>query len=283
MPDAPLSRFLPHTFDATRPFVLMAGKGLYPQRIHARARALGLDMRLVAFEGETAPELWDAFPENARVRINVGQLGHLLKALRRFGAASALMAGQITPRKLFKGLTPDLKALAVLATLKKRNAETIFGAIGDEMQKIGVSLLDARAFMDDELAARGVMAKGAYFPDADTLAHGVEIAKEMARLDVGQGVVVSKGTVLSVEAFEGTDKMLERTAQFETRETLFVKTVKPNQDYRFDVPVFGMRTIEKMAANGVAAAALEADKVILLEKPDVLAAAERHGITLLGY
>jgi hypothetical protein len=215
--------------------------------------------------------------------LKVGQLGHMLDALQEFGARYALMAGQITPRRLFKGLHPDLKATRILFSLKRRNAETIFGAIAREIEALGITLLDARAFLDEHLASSGCMT-GRKFPiDQDYLEHGVHIARESARLDIGQGCVVRKGTVLAVEAFEGTDEMLRRAGTFKTDEALFVKTVKARQDWRFDVPCFGQRTLETMREARLTAAALETGKVILLDKPAVLAQARAWGIHLLGF
>ena len=112
------------------------------------ARAAGVPLRLIAFEEETRPELVASFAQGERVMLKVGQLGHMLDALGDFGAGYALMAGQITPRRLFKGLHPDLKATRILLSLKRRNAETIFGAIAKEIEAIPVTLLDARAFLD---------------------------------------------------------------------------------------------------------------------------------------
>lgn len=215
--------------------------------------------------------------------LKVGQLGAMLKALRDFDAGSALMAGQITPRRLFKGLHPDLKATKILFSLKRRNAETIFGAIAKEIEALGIALLDARAFLDDQLASPGCMT-GRRFPiESDYLEHGVQIARECARLDIGQGCVVRKGTVLAVEAFEGTDEMLRRAGTFKTDEALFVKTVKARQDWRFDVPCFGLRTLETMRAAQLSAAALEAGKVIVLDKAAVLEQARAWGIHLFGF
>src|ERR1043165_4221462 len=194
----------------------------------------------------------------------------MLDALRDFGAGYALMAGQITPRRLFKGLHPDLKATKILLSLKRRNAETIFGAIAREIEALDIALLDARSFLDDQLAAPGCMT-GRKFPiDAEYLDHGIQIARECARLDIGQGCVVRKGTVLAVEAFEGTDEMLRRAGAMKTDETLFVKTVKTRQDFRFDVPCFGQRTLETMREAGLKAAALEAGKVIVLDRAAVI-------------
>ena len=274
------SAHLPPNFDPKRPVALIPGRGLYPAITAAAIRAAGVPVRLIAMDDETSPELIASFPEKERVSLNVGQIGKMLDTLKHFGAGYALMAGQVKPKKLFHGLTPDLKAASILFSLKRRNAETIFGAIAAEIEKLGVTLLDARAFIDEQMAVAGNMSGVKLPTDSEYLDHGVHIAREMARLDVGQGCVVRKGTVLAVEAFEGTDAMLRRAGTFKTDETLFVKTVKARQDFRFDVPVFGRRTLETMKEAGIAAAALEAGKVIILEKPAVLKEAKSLGIAI---
>jgi DUF1009 family protein len=279
----PPSAFLPSNFDARRPLALIAGQGVYPMLVAQSARAAGVPVKLVAFEEETRPELVGSFAARDVRTLKVGQLGAMLKALKEFDAGAALMAGQITPKRLFKGLHPDLKATRILFSLKRRNAETIFGAIAKEIEGLGVALLDARSFLDDQLVTAGCLT-GKRFPiERDYVDHGITIARECARLDIGQGCVVRKGTVLAVEAFEGTDEMLRRAGAFKADEALFVKTVKARQDWRFDVPCFGLRTLETMREAGLKAAALEAGKVILLEKPAVLEQARAWGIDLLGF
>ena len=277
-----MSRFLPENFDAIRPLALIAGQGLYPVLLAERARQAGISVRLIELGGETSPELVDSFAKEERSAVKVGQVGKLLKELKRMDAGYAVMAGQVTPGKLFKGLHPDLKAIRMLAGLDRKNAETIFGAIGDEIEKAGVHLLDARGFMDEDLAEEGVMVKGKEKIDPEHLAHGIEIARENARLDVGQGVVVSRGTVLAVEAFEGTNAMLERAGKFGAKNCLFVKLGKPKQDTRFDVPVFGLQTLEAMKDAGIKNAAIEAGSVLLLNKNEVIREAQRVGTSLLG-
>ncbi|WYJ07780.1 UDP-2,3-diacylglucosamine diphosphatase LpxI [Opitutia bacterium KCR 482] len=278
-----ISKFLPTDFDKSAKIAILAGKGAYPSLLKDRLDAAGIPNALMAFEGETAPELWERFDDSQRACANVGQLGHLLKNLKKVGARYAIMAGQITPKKLFKGMKPDLKAILVLATLKRKNAETIFGAIADQLQKIGVDMLDARAFLDDSLAPKGFFC-GANMKNIlpEHIEHAMHIARECARLDIGQGCVVSRGTVLAVEAFEGTDAMLERAATFGAKDCIFAKTVKPNQDYRFDVPVIGERTMRKLAAADIKNVVVEADKVIVLEKDKVKKLAEENGIRILG-
>lgn len=279
-----ISAFLPAHYDSRRPVTLIAGQGIYPMLIAAAVRAAGIRLRLVAFDEETRPDLVNSFPEAERRTILVGQVGKMLKALRDFDAGYAIMAGQITPRRLFKGLHPDLKAVALLASLKRRNAETIFGAIAKEIEALGITLLDARSFLDAHLASPGCMTGKSFPIEDDYLQHGIHIARESARLDIGQGCVVRKGTVLAVEAFEGTDEMLRRAGSFnKADESLFVKTVKLNQDWRFDVPCFGAKTLETMREAQLSAAALEAGKVLILDKPAVLAQARAWGINLFGF
>ncbi len=278
-----LSAYLPAGYDPRRPVALIAGQGDYPILVAKAIRAAGIPLRLIGFEEETRAELVASVPEAERRILLVGQLGKMLKSLREFDAGYALMAGQITPRRLFKGLHPDLKATQILLGLKRRNAETIFGAIAREIEAIGVTLLDARSYLDDQLAGSGCMTGRSFPIDDEYLQHGITIARECARLDIGQGCVVRKGTVLAVEAFEGTDEMIRRAGAFKTDGALFVKTVKARQDFRFDVPCFGLRTLETMREAGLTAAALETDRVLMLDKPAVVAQAKAWGISLCGF
>ena len=277
-----MSRFLPENFDRSKPLTLIAGKGTYPILLAQRARSAGVCIRLIELGGETSEELISSFPDHERSAVKVGQVGKLLKELKKFNSGYAVMAGQVTPGKLFRGLHPDLKAIRMLAGLDRKNAETIFGAIGGEIEKAGVHLLDARVFMDQDLAEDGLLSKGKEKIEPEHLAHGIEIARENARLDVGQGVVVSQGTVLAVEAFEGTNAMLKRAGEFGAKNCLFVKMAKPKQDTRFDVPVFGLQTLQSMKDAGIGNATVESGSVLLLEKDEVLIEAKKLGIGLEG-
>jgi UDP-2,3-diacylglucosamine hydrolase len=282
MPSLP-SRFLPPSFDPTRPVAVVAGQRDYPVLAIEAMRAAGVPVRLIAFEGETREDLYQRFDDAERARIKVGQVGRMLKAMERMGVRYALFVGQITPGRLFRELTPDLKAIAMLAKLKERNAETIFGSIVAEVRKIGVEMLDARAFMDTHLATEGLMTPGRQQAAPEQIAFGIRMAREIARLDVGQGVVVRKGTVLAVEAFEGTDDMLARANKYKTDRLVFVKTSKPSQNPHFDWPVFGEKTLQTMREAGITTAALEADRTIMLGRPGLLEQAHACGIELIGY
>jgi DUF1009 family protein len=278
-----ISRFLPDDFNPEQSIAVIAGKGIYPEITVASIRKAGLSVKLIGFEEETKPELIESFSPDDRKIIKIGQLGKMLKTLTAFEVGYAIMAGQVTPKKLFKGLHPDLKTATILLKLKRKNAETIFGAIASEIENIGVQQLDARSFIDDQLADNGPMTRTAKTAEQSYLEHGIEIAREIARLDIGQGVVVRKGTVLAVEAFEGTDPMLQRAGTFKADQMIFVKTVKARQDYRFDVPVFGLRTLEVMKECSIQTAALEAGNTIILDKEAVIAQANAWKMEILGF
>lgn len=277
-----LSQFLPPAYDPEKPIVLIAGSGVYPLLMAEAIRKHRLKLCIIGFEGETDPILLSSFQDQDTCILKVGQVGKLLNALKTFRASYAVMAGQIRPKKLFRGMQPDFKALALLARLKTRNAETIFGALAAEIEKQGVRLLDARAFMDEHLATAGLMVKGEAL-DKDTMAYGVTIAKALAKLDIGQGIVVSEGTVIAVEAFEGTNAMLQRAGALGAKRPIFIKTAKPGQDFRFDVPVIGLQTLDVLQAAHIRQIALEAGNTLILEKEKVFQQAKAYGMTLWGY
>lgn len=262
---------------------VVAGQRDYPVLTVEAIRASGSEVRLVALEGETNEDLLDSFSSVDRAIVKVGQIGRLLKALRQLNAGYAIFVGQVSPGKLFRDLTPDLKAIRLLASLKERNAHTIFGAIAREIEAIGVQMLDARAFMDAHVAVTGQMTRGAGKVPPEDLEFGMRIARNMAALDVGQSVVVRKGTVLAVEAFEGTDDMLARANKYKTDQLVFVKCAKPSQNPHFDWPVFGERTLQSMHQSGVTTALLEADRVVMLNRPRLLELAASMGISLIGF
>lgn len=247
---------------------LIAGNGIYPATFVAGARQAGV-RRLVAaaFVDETRPDL--AEKVDAIEWFRVGQLAKMIAFFKREEVKQAVMVGQIAPKNLFD-LRPDFRTLMMLARLKERNAETLFGAIGDELKKDGIELLPATTFLDELLAKPGLIAgpsiKKRRWEDAQ---FGFRIAKETSRLDIGQTVVVKNGTVLAVEAFEGTNETVRRGGALARGHATMVKVAKPDQDMRFDVPVIGPETIETAAAAGVDVIVVEAGRTLLLDKSDI--------------
>ena len=260
---------------------LIAGNGSYPRLAVKGAREAGVaTIVAAAFEGETDPALAGFVDEIHWMRV--GQLGRLMDAAKKSGATVSMMAGQIAPGNLFD-LRPDFHALLLLAKLKERNAESLFGAIAGELEKAGVPLLLATTFLEKHLASEGLIAgpkpKSRILED---ITYGLGIAKEVSRLDIGQTVVVKKGTVLAVEGFDGTDSTIRRGGELGRGEAVVVKVSKPRQDMRFDVPVIGPKTLETAAAAGVTAIAMEAGRTLLLEVEHLHELATQHNITLWG-
>jgi DUF1009 family protein len=261
---------------------IIAGSGVYPFLVAAAARRGGVPaIHVAAFENETQTEL--ANHADSIEWMKVGQLGRLLRYFEKSGVRRVIMAGQIAPKNLFD-LRPDFRVLILLSRLKKRNAETLFGALGDELAKVGIQLLPATTFLEDSLAVEGLM--GGPKPKKrhlDDVAYGFEIAKEVSKLDIGQTVVIRNGTVLAVEAFEGTNEAIRRGAALGKQDVVVVKVSKPNQDLRFDVPVIGCETLEIASSVGVRLIAIEAGKTLLLDKDAVIALAEEKQVTIYGY
>jgi UDP-2,3-diacylglucosamine hydrolase len=270
-----------NAMNVTETLGIIAGNGVYPRLLAAGARKAGVKkIAAAAFTDETDPILEQQVDLLEWMRV--GQLGRLLKFFRSQDIHQAIMAGQIAPKNLFD-LRPDLKALMLLGKLKERNAESIFAAIADELANIDVDLLPATTFLEDSLARPGLIAGPKLSPRQE---HDVElgwnVAKEIARLDIGQTIVIKNGTIVAVEALEGTNATIKRGGTLAREGAVVVKVSKPNQDMRFDVPVIGIETVRIAAESGVCAVAVEAGKTLLLERDAVIALANRSNISVVA-
>lgn len=260
---------------------IIAGNGIYPETFARAARKAGVKtLAAAAFTDETDPDLVHLVDEMDWFRV--GQLGKMIKFFLKHGVTEAVMVGQIAPKNLFD-LRPDLRTLKVLGRVKERNAETLFGAIGEELAKDGITLLPATTYLDDLLPGSGhVCGPELSERQEEDAAFGFRIAKETSRLDIGQTVVVKKGTVLAVEAFEGTNEAVKRGGSLGKGDAMMVKVSKPNQDFRFDVPVVGPATIDTAAEAGVSAIVVEADCTLLLGKEEVVEKCNAHRISIVA-
>ncbi|MEM7385144.1 MAG: UDP-2,3-diacylglucosamine diphosphatase LpxI [Verrucomicrobiota bacterium] len=258
---------------------IIAGNGAYPRTFAREARRAGVE-RLVAaaFKGETEEDLVSMVDSLDWFRV--GQLGKLIRFFKKEGVGKAVMVGQIAPRNLFD-VIPDLRTINLLRKLKTKNAESIFGSIADELASDGIELIPATTYLDDYLPAAGHVhgppLDESGLADAD---YGFGIAKEVSRLDIGQTVVVKNGTVLAVEAFEGTNEAMKRGGKLGKGKAVMVKVSKPRQDLRFDVPVVGPLTVEAAAEAGVRAIIIEAGSTLLLESERVAELCRAHKITI---
>jgi DUF1009 family protein len=260
---------------------IIAGNGVYPRLLAESARKAGVNKIVAAaFTGETDPVLQQHVDVLEWMRV--GQLNRLLKFFRRENIHYAVMAGQIAPKNLFD-LRPDWKALMLLGKLKERNAESIFVAVAEELANVDVELLPATTFLEDSLASSGLIA-GPMLPrqEQEDVDLGWKMAKEIARLDIGQTVIVKNGTVVAVEALEGTNDAIKRGGALAREGAIMVKVAKPNQDMRFDVPVIGVETIRIAAEANLRVIAIEAGKTLLLERDAIVDLANRSKISIVA-
>ena len=261
---------------------VIAGLGTYPWQLARSAHAQGVK-RVVAFafKGETERVIGKYADEV--VWMHLGSLQALLDAVQAKGVRKIVMAGQIKPTRLFS-LRLDAKALAVLRTLKTKNAHTIFGAIGDELRAIGAELLPASCFMETEMPEAGTLGRRA--PDAREQADiqlGAKAAKVTSGLEIGQTVVVKDGTILAVEGFEGTDETILRAGRLGGAGGVVVKVAKLGHDMRFDIPIVGLRTFKMLKKAKISCLAVEAKRTILLERDKLAAEADRLGIAFAAF
>jgi DUF1009 family protein len=264
---------------------IIAGNRSLPLLFAKQARSLGVKRLVaVAFEGETDSALASAVDEI--VWLKVGQLSKMISAFTGRGVKQCVMVGQIAPGNLYD-LRPDLRAMTMLLRLKEKNAQTIFGAIADELKKDGVELIEGTPWLEPLMPAKGFQLgpKLSKEQRAD-VQFGFRIAKEVSRLEIGQTVVVKKGTVLAVEGLEGTDQCLARGGGLAGKDggAVAVKVSKLNHDMRFDIPCIGPETLEVCAAAKISVLALEPGKTLLLEREacEQLAKKSKISITTVG-
>ena len=260
---------------------IIAGKGNYPLLLAESARQQGVcEIFALAFRGETERRI-EKLADRV-VWLHLGQLGAAYAALQASGVPQFVMAGQITPTSLFH-MRMDGELLALLGRLRERNAHSIFGALTAELGQRGIEMLPASRFMEAHMPDPGVLTARAPTPEQQTdIELGLKIAKTTSGLEIGQTVVLKNGTVLAVEAFEGTDATILRAGKLGGAGAVVVKVSKHGHDVRFDLPVIGERTLKSLRKAGAAVLAVEARRTILLDRTAVLAQAERQNLCFIA-
>ena len=262
---------------------LIAGNGRFPFLVLEGARAEGVELSVAAISEEADKNL-SSFTSTIEF-VSVGQLGKLIKFFKRENVTHVMMAGQVKHVQIFKlNAIPDLRMAKMLARLKRRNTDALLGAVADELASEGITLIDSTTFLQPLLARTGTLTKRA--PDKNEAAdieYGLHVANELARLDLGQTIVVKNLAVVALEAMEGTDATIRRAAELvRGRPLTVIKVAKPNQDMRFDVPVIGLNTIATMKESNVTAVSITADKTLIFDREQVLVEANKIKLSIVA-
>lgn len=260
---------------------LIAGNGKFPFHVIEGARRSGYDLAVVAIKEETDPSISGVASEVTWVGI--GQLGKMISFFAKNNVEQVIMAGQVKHIQLFSGALPDLRMVKMLWRLPRRNTNSLIGGVADEMAKEGIELIDSTFFNPEMLAPMGPITKNK--PNqlqTENIEYGLHLASELGRLDLGQTIVVRAKACVAVEAMEGTDATIKRAGGLAKGKLTVVKSAKPDQDMRFDVPVVGVPTIRTMIDAGADCLSVTAGKTLVFDREEMVGLAEQNGIAIVG-
>ena len=260
--------------------LVVAGGGSYPRLVVEGARRAGVAcVDVMSLKGSCVRATRRA-ADNV-VAFAAGECDKAIAWAAAQGYDGVVLAGQVSPLSLFRGKF-DETVRGWLKSLPVKNAHTIFGKLVEESERGGVKMLPASSYMDDSLPGVGKLTtRDLTDLERDDVKRGQEVAADVGRHDVGQTVLVKSGMVLAVEAFEGTNAAIRRAGRLSKGSVLF-KAAREGHDWRFDIPVVGLKTLKMMKKAGVTALAFQAGRLILLDREEVVAYANRHGIAIVG-
>ena len=271
---------------------LIAGNGRFPFLVLEAARAQGYEVVVAAIKEETFPEI-DSRGAAAVHWFSLGELSRLIEMFQREGVHRAIMAGQVRHKQIFSGIRPDWRLAKLLLSLTTRNTDSLLGAVAKVLADEGIMLESSTWLLEPLLVKAGVLTMRAPTEqERKNIDYGRGAARDLARHDIGQTVVIADSACVAVEAMEGTDAAIERAGKIMrslegeastlSRGLTVVKIAKPNQDMRFDVPVIGVKTIEAMRDAGATCLALDAGKCLLLDGETILDAANEVEIAVVA-
>ncbi len=261
---------------------IIAGGGAWPSRLANACRDQGRDCHVIALKEHCDEAMLTALPHTW---VDIGAVGKVLSVLGAEGCAEVVMAGPIE-RPSLSSVKPDLRGMKLIPKLLKAGGDdALLRVLVEEFESEGYRVVGIDDIVGGLLASSGALGK--HEPDKDALsdiARGVEVARTLGALDVGQAVVVQQGHVLGVEAAEGTDRLLERCGSLrrEGNPGVLVKVSKPGQERRTDLPTIGIDTVRAAMEAGLAGIAVEAGHALVVDRSAVGEAADAAGIFIVG-
>lgn len=260
---------------------IIAGSGQFPLLFIQAARAAGRSVAVIAHKGETLPEV--AAAADVACWVKLGQLGKIIRFFHEEGVGETVFLGAITKTQVFRDVFPDLKGLTLWNKIDRRQDDAILRAVAGALEREEIRVLESTLYLRHLLFPAGVLTKKK--PSAEQrldIEFGWHNARAVGRLDIGQCVVVRNRTVLAVEAIEGTDAAILRGGALAKEKAVVVKVRKPTQDFRFDLPATGLKTVETLATVKAAVIAVEAGQSLLFDREAMVRAADKAGIVVVG-
>ncbi|HTZ11392.1 MAG TPA: UDP-2,3-diacylglucosamine diphosphatase LpxI [Candidatus Margulisiibacteriota bacterium] len=261
---------------------LIAGNRKFPLLFSEAAKKRGYSVVAIAIKKDTSPKLKGLVDKI--YWLGLDEFSRMFEIFKAEGVSRVVMAGQISPHRLFsKEVTRDAELKKMLEGIEDKRADTIFGKIAEKLESSGFKLLDSTTFVEDYLPKKGVLtALEPGFSVWEDIYFGLNLAKAVSLLDIGQSVAVKSKTVVAVEAFEGTDNLIRRSGKLARGGITLVKVSKPKQDARFDITVVGLKTIKTLASAGGKCLAIEAGKTLFIDRDESIALAEKKGISIVA-
>jgi len=261
---------------------LIAGNGRFPLLALEGARRLGHDVTVVAIQEEADREVEAVAPRCHW--ISLGQLSKLIEILKEDGITEVVMAGQVKHTKIFSSIVADWRLVKLLASLPSKNTDGLIGGVVRILEDEGIHLRDSTFLLKPLLATEGAMTRRK--PDKEEqvdIDYGRRVANALAGFDVGQSVAICERACVALEAMEGTDAMLRRAAGLVNgRRLSLVKVARRREHLLFDVPTVGSATIPVMRETGTTVLAVEAGRTLMLDKEQMLEAADEARIAIVG-
>ncbi|MFH1440836.1 MAG: UDP-2,3-diacylglucosamine diphosphatase LpxI [Candidatus Omnitrophota bacterium] len=261
---------------------LIAGNRKFPILFSQAAKQKGYYVAAVAIKGDTSRKLKKT--ADKIYWIGLGEFSRLFDIFKSEGITKLVMAGQISPRRLFsKEVNRDPQLRELLSNIKDKRADTIFAAIADKLSSAGFELLDSTIFIQDLLPKKGTLTvKQPSEQVLEDVRFGFDLAKQVGSLDIGQTVAVKNKAIVAVEALEGTDNLIRRAGRIGREGITVVKVSKPKQDNRFDVPVVGLNTVKSLIRAHAACLAIEAGKTLFIDKEQSVNLADKKGLVIVA-
>jgi UDP-2,3-diacylglucosamine hydrolase len=262
---------------------LIAGQGDFPILLAQGARGAGVELVVFGVHGLASDGLTEY--SNNIYSLKLTEMTRLFDLCRQHDIRHLIMAGRIPHKVLLKQISFDRRILKVLGNLQNKKADSLLLAATKEIEAEGIKVLDSTIFLQSCMPEPGLLTPKC--PVTEQLQKNFDfaypIAKEIAKLDVGQTIAVKNEIVVAVEGIEGTDHLIQRSGELAGEGVVFVKVSKPKQDMRFDVPVVGINTFRNMAKVKAAGLCVTAGQSIFLDREESLSLAEKSGICVYAW